>query len=252
MNDAFPPAEVPSKTEIHVWRIDLDQPVDAAMDLDRILSVDERRRTDHFVFARDAARFRLGRAMLRVGLGWYLGEAPGEIGLTNGWRGKPRLAEASGLHFNVTHCDGLGLIAFTTIGEVGIDIEAMGRDIEALDIADSNFTRNEAAAIAAAGAEREQIAVFLRFWTRKEAVLKAAGGGLLQGLDTVDVSSEPPGIVEADGVEAGNGSRWLVRDMKGLDGYVAAIAAPPGEWSIRMWTIRSEDAIQRLSARFAM
>jgi 4'-phosphopantetheinyl transferase len=252
MNDAFPPAELPSRTEIHVWRIDLDEPVSAAMDLDRILSVDERRRADRFVFARDAARFRLGRTMLRMGLGWYLGKAPGEIGLTTGWRGKPRLAEASELHFNVTHCDGLGLIAFTAVGEVGIDVEAVGRDVEALDIANSNFTANEAAAIAAAGSEPEQIAVFLRFWTRKEAVLKAAGGGLLQGLDTVDVSREPPGIVEADGVEAGDESRWLVRDLEGLEGFTGAIAAPPEDWSIRLWTIRNEDAIQRLSTEFGM
>jgi 4'-phosphopantetheinyl transferase len=249
MNQTLPPLGLPPKTVIDVWRVELDQPPEIAATLDEILSAEERERANRFVFARDAARFRLGRAMLRLGLAWYLEQPPREIRLTTGWRGKPRLADPSELHFNVSHCGGLALIAFTTVGEVGVDVEALGRDVEAVDIATSNFTRNEAALIASAPNPEEQVLLFLRFWTRKEAVLKADGCGIFDGLDSVDVSQPAANLVrlrEGDNIESG----WLVRDLNMVDGFAGSIAAPPGDWSIRKWNIRCEDAIRCFVARF--
>jgi 4'-phosphopantetheinyl transferase len=254
MNEEFPQPGMPPEMTIDVWRIDLDRPLEIAVNLGDILSDEERARAERFVFARDASRFQLCRAMLRVGLGWYLGRVPSRIALTTGWRGKPGLAEPCGLYFNVSHCERLALIAFTTVGEIGIDVEAFQRDVEALEIATADFTAVEAAMIAAAGTRQEQISIFLRLWTRKEAVLKAAGGGLLDGLNSADVSRDPPGVVRL-GKDAGGESRWLVRDLGGIDGFAGAVAAPPGgwpgqEWSIREWPIRCEDALHRLAARF--
>jgi 4'-phosphopantetheinyl transferase len=88
--------------------------------------------------------------MLRLGLAGYLKTTPQKIVLVTNPHGKPCIAEGPALHFNVSHSGGLGAIAFTTIGEVGIDVEAIQRDVEALEIATANFTRNEAAMVAAA------------------------------------------------------------------------------------------------------
>jgi 4'-phosphopantetheinyl transferase len=251
MNEDFPLPGPPRALTVDVWMLDLDRPPHHDWRLGDLLSADERERAERFVFARDAERFRLGRAMLRLGLGWYLGEDPRKIALTAGWRGKPRLAEPSGLDFNVTHCGGLGLIAFTKFGEVGIDVEAMRRDIEAQDIATSNFTSREAGLIAEAGTPRERMILFLRYWTRKEAVLKASGCGILDGLDTVDVSEGPRRLVKL-GSEGGEmaGAGWLVRDLEGIEGFAGAVAAAPGDWSIRKWPIDCEDALRRFAARF--
>ena len=251
MSELFPPPGLPAETVIDVWQIDLDEALDAGVKLDAILSPEERARAVRLIYPRGADRYRKGRAMLRMGLGWYLGKHPGKIELVTGWRGKPELAEASALHFNVTHCHEFALIAFTTAGELGVDVEAIDRTVEAQDIANENFTQNEAALIAAAGTPEEQAKVFLSFWTRKEAVLKATGGGLLHGLHTVDVSDEPPGVVELGGeADAGGGSRWLVRDIEGIEGFASAIAAPVGDWVVRQWPIRCGEAIQRLGAKF--
>ena len=249
MNESFPLPGLPAETGIDVWRIDLDEALDADVKLDAVLSAEERARAARLIYPRGADRYRKGRAMLRLGLGLYLGKHPGEIELVTGWRGKPGLAERSALHFNVTHCREFALIAFTTAGEGGVDVEVIDREVEAQDIANENFTRNAAALIAAAGTAEEQAKVFLRFWTRKEAVLKATGGGLLHGLHRVDVSDEPPGILELDS-ESGAGSRWLVRDIAGIEGFASAIAAPPGDWVVRQWPIRCGEAIRRLEAEF--
>lgn len=180
--------------------------------------------------------------MLRLGLAWYLRRTPQEVRLITNENGKPRLTELSALCFNVAHSEGLGLIAFTTVGEVGIDAESAQRDIEALDIASAHFTRNEAAIIASAETPQVQANTFLHFWTRKEAVLKAAGVGIVGGLDTFDVSEQHENFVKLGGVSVEIAdSCWLVRDMELIDGFVGAIAAPAGDWSIRQWTICIED-----------
>ena len=251
MNEDFPLPGPPPALAIDVWMLDLDRPPGHDRRPGDLLSAEESERANRFVFPRDAERFRLGRAMLRLGLAWYLGEDPRKITLTVGWRGKPRLREPSGLYFNVTHCGGLGLIAFTKFGEVGIDVEAMQRDVEAQDIASSNFTSREAGLIAAAGTLEEKTTLFLRYWTRKEAVLKASGCGILDGLDTVDVSEGSRRLVKLSGAGGdADESGWQVRDLEGIGGYAGAVAAAPGDWSIRRWAIDYETALQRFAARF--
>ena len=71
---------------------------------------------------------------------------------------------------------------------------------------------------------------FFRWWTRKEAVLKADGCGLSGGLDRLDISGCPPELVR---FPAEGGAWWRVHDLDVAPGYAAAVAAPPGEWQIR-------------------
>lgn len=250
MDDAFPLPELPPKGVIHVWVVELDRPSNASVDLDRILSVDERERAGRFAFAKDASRFRHCRAMLRFGLAWYLQKAPTEIRLTTGWRGKPRLAEDLELFFNVAHSGSLGLLAFATVGEVGIDIESVHREVEAVEIAKAHFTPGESAMIAAGSTPEEQNSVFLRLWTRKEAVLKATGSGIAAGLDTVDVSRGNGGVVRVGNAQNGvTESRWLVEDIdpiEPMNGFIGAVAAPSGDWRVMQWPICCDEVIHRL------
>lgn len=245
----MPLRELPRARTIHVWHIQLDRPLNPAVNLDDVLSVEERNHAKRYAFASDASRFRLCRACVRLGLAWYLNKNPREVALTTGEYGKPRLTDPSGLYFNVTHAQELGLIAFTTIGEVGIDVEPVRQDIEAMDIASTNFTSKEFATIAAAATQWEQARTFLCLWTRKEAVLKAAGFGIVRGLNTVDVTQQSSNLV---GLKGANGERpesfWQLRDLNLRGGFVGAIAAPPGDWSILHWPIRAEELINGFQA----
>jgi 4'-phosphopantetheinyl transferase len=245
MNEGFPLRKLLPAAVIDVWTIDLDRPLSPGANLDGILSIEERNRADRYLFPRDASRFRLCRAMLRLGLAGYLERAPQKIALTTNGHGKPCVAERSALHFNVSHSGGLGLIAFTTAGEVGVDVEAMRCDVGALEIASAHFTKTEAALIAAAPTPEEQASVFLHLWTRKEAVLKAAGFGLLGGLDGVDVSGGPLNLVRlGDATDDSGESCWRVQDLELIDGFAGAVAAPAGNWSVVERPVRYEDAIR--------
>jgi 4'-phosphopantetheinyl transferase len=251
MNEKSALGKLPPEATIEIWRIDLDTEQNPGVHLDDILSIEERRRAERYIFPRDAHRFRLCRAMLRVGLAGYIEEPPREIRLLATRHGKPCLGDGSKLYFNVTHSGGLGLIAFTTVGEVGIDVEAAEREVEALDIANASFTAKEAALIAAAGTAQEQTRIFLRFWTRKEAVLKAAGRGILQGLNMVDVSQQDMNLVRLPcATDQMSGFCWRVQDLEGIDGFHGAVAAPEGEWSVRQRRVSYEGAIDELRAKF--
>jgi 4'-phosphopantetheinyl transferase len=247
MDHSIPLPKLPPEMTVHVWQIDLDNLKSLGFDLDGVLSTEELNRSKRFAFASDASRFRLCRAILRLGLAFYLRASPREIALTAGPHGKPYLAEHSGLYFNVTHSQGLGLVAFTTMGEIGVDVEVVRQNFDALEIANSTFTENERALVAAADADQEQASIFLRFWTRKEAVLKAEGSGILRGLNTVDVSQPTPSIVSlrVDNTE----SIWRVVDLESIRGFWGAVAGPPGDWSIKQWSVSCDDAIHRIAAQ---
>lgn len=76
--------------------------------------------------------------------------------------------------FNISHCDDLVAVALGERSRIGLDVE----DIHTIDIEDfrSCFTPHEWEDILAS---KNRYQRFFYYWTRKEAVLKAIGSGLL-------------------------------------------------------------------------
>ena len=177
-------------TEADLWRISLDTPSDEiVMQLRELLSPDEEERASRFYFARDGRRFIVGRGVLRILLGRYLGRPPSDIVFHYGRNGKPQLAPHAGepRYFNLAHSENLALYAFTRVGEVGIDVERVREMPEWESIASGCFTSAEFLKVQSAP-PAEQLKEFFRAWTRQEALLKATGIGLG---GTADVSSAP-------------------------------------------------------------
>lgn len=117
--------ELPPEGVIDIWLVPLTSTAEESLELDRVLSIDERRRATHFRLDRDATRFRERRARLRMALSGYLDQPASELVITTGAFGKPRLAGESPLRFNLGHSESLALMAFTTGCEIGIDVEAI-------------------------------------------------------------------------------------------------------------------------------
>jgi 4'-phosphopantetheinyl transferase len=160
----------------------------------------ERERAARFRFERDRRRFIAARARLRELLGARLGAAPEAIELACGESGKPVLAgrfAASGLQFSVSHSEDLALYAFAS-APVGIDVEARRPLAEARAIAERFF------------APRERRLDFFYAWTRKEAFVKALGGGLALPLEALDLCTAPRG--------------WRLESFAPAPGFIAALA----------------------------
>jgi len=162
-----------------------------------VMSATERERFDRYENGEVARRFALGRLRLREMLGGLLSLSPGMVPIQIGLHGKPALARAAqptGLRFSVAHCEELLLVAFTRLGEVGIDVERV-RPIERwARVADRVFNSGERAAMGREIANGDEpSSVFFRFWCRGEAELKAIGSGI-SGLSAHREGWHPAGL----------------------------------------------------------
>jgi 4'-phosphopantetheinyl transferase len=164
----------------------------------------------------DAARERLvARGLLRTILAERLGGSPHEVALTVGENGKPRLAGSPpALRFSLSHSAGLVAVCLHPSSEVGIDVEHRARPLDVDVLARTVLDPEEAARVTAAGAARRE--VFLRLWTRREALGKAAG----RGLDWQ--AGGPAARAWLTAAPAGDG--WSVHDVDAPAGFLAAVA----------------------------
>jgi 4'-phosphopantetheinyl transferase len=201
-----------------------------------LLDDEERERSTRFVRPRDRDRFVLSHAALRLFVARCLDIEPFAVRYAKGVHGKPQLAPGlPPLEFNLSHSGELALVAIARDRALGVDVEHM-RDLpDALSIAETTFSPAEQAALRSL-APAEQQPAFFRCWTRKEAVIKAAGDGLGRVLDSFDVDLAPgstSALLRFDGRD-GDLAGWSLRDLPAPAGYVAAGAVatstPPARW----------------------
>jgi 4'-phosphopantetheinyl transferase len=177
-----------ASTDVHLWLLALD---DASHRVD-VLAPDERQRASRFVFEADGRRYRAAHGLLRSVLGHYLDVPAATLRFEQGPAGKPHLAGAhanSGLHFNLSHSGSHGLLGVARHA-IGVDIERRRPMPDMRGVAQSNFAASELRALFALPASL-QLDGFFACWTRKEAVIKALGGGLSIPLAGFDVSVDP-------------------------------------------------------------
>ena len=235
-----PPPELslPAHT-VHVWRADLGLEAAHLRRLEQNLSADERERASRFRFARDRDRFVGARGLLREILALYLNVTPGRLSFGYSAHGKPFLAgeERSTLRFNVTHSFDAMLLAIAHRREVGVDIEGVRNDGVAVEeIYETVLSEPEKQALARLGGE-DKHTTFLRFWTLKEAYIKADGRGVSLPLERIDVSA-PEGRVAVLDQASGEWRtcpRWELRTLAPVPGYVAALAAENQDWRLALW-----------------
>jgi 4'-phosphopantetheinyl transferase len=217
--------------EIHVWRVDLEQPEEVVQQFRSTLEGHELDRADRFHFEKDRRAFTVSRGFLRSVLGRYLATKPEALRFSYGPYGKPAL---SSLKFNLSHSRGVGLVAVSETQELGVDVEYIRADFASEEIARRFFSPHEVAAFNALSSEL-RVAAFFRCWTRKEAYIKAIGRGLSQPLDGFDVTlapEAPPALLRADEDDA---SRWSLSDIDVGSDYAAALVVEGQISNLRCW-----------------
>jgi len=193
-----------------------------------LLSEDECARAGRFHFRRDANRFVVGRASLRLRLAECLDVEPAAIRFSYSAYGKPELAppfDRSDLQFNASHTDGIGLIAAARGRRVGVDIERIRPMPDLHEIAERMFSPAERRALRGLP-PIQQPAGFFNCWTRKEAYVKAVGTGLIHPLTRFTVNLEPgqPARLEDVDGDAAAPGRWRIEALDLVPRCVAAVA----------------------------
>jgi 4'-phosphopantetheinyl transferase len=220
-----PPAEIVLSDEaVHVWSAPLDLTPAYMSALRDALTTGEICKAESFCFERDRVHFIAARGLLRVILGRYLNRKPAHLCFEFGPYWKPFLSTSPGMvpiSFNVSHSQGLALLAVTLGREIGIGVEYLRTDFSWQEVAERFFSPHENADLRALP-EREQLEAFFSCWTRKEAYIKARGEGLSHVLDQFDVSVDPkePARLLTTRGDPREASHWSLQALTPATGYV--------------------------------
>ncbi|MFJ2744345.1 4'-phosphopantetheinyl transferase family protein [Streptomyces sp. NPDC087440] len=231
----LPPSRA-GRGDIHVWAWRTG-PVPDATDLVLLDEVElgRVRRCHH---PRDAAALARTRAGARRALGGLLDVPPTDIAL--GRRtcpacgsdrhgppvlSRPALPDPPGVSLSRT--EGCGMLAAGLGTKVGIDVEAL-RPVDAEGLAEVVLTERERAHVLGVPEGPVRALRHFRCWTRKEAVVKAAGTGLMgTELTRLEVYPEQPGpvrvVLRTGGLPP---TSWHVRDIPLNGPWTAALAHP--------------------------
>jgi 4'-phosphopantetheinyl transferase len=187
--DILPPLEA---GEVQLWRIDLAGATGLYNRFTKLLSPSEQLHASRYRLDQAQVHFSVGRTFLRTLLGNATGLDPLSIAITTGVHGKPEAPYLNGhrVNFNVAHSKDTILIALSREGPVGVDVEYFDRPTDIMDVAKHNFTETETRSLEAITDPETRHTTFYRYWTRKEAVLKADGRGLIASLASFDVTFE--------------------------------------------------------------
>ncbi|MGE0202760.1 MAG: 4'-phosphopantetheinyl transferase superfamily protein [Hyphomicrobiaceae bacterium] len=186
--------------------------------------------------SRDA---RLARAALRLLVRAIAGEAHAAQPLARTPAGKPMLP-GSGLEISLSHSGGLALVAVSTAGAIGVDLECPrtvtldGWRRPALEAAAAALSPAPLAGVAGTDAR------FLAAWVRLEALAKARGDGIAGLLHALEIR-EPARLALAARAALGG---FRIDDLCLGGGLLGALAlpadAPPA--AVRPFTTTADGA----------
>lgn len=186
-----------------------------------LLCAEELDRAGRFTRQRDERRYRSGRAAVRRAMGELLGMRPEDLLFETGPHGKPGLRHPGVTHsFNFARSGGRAVLAVVERGRVGVDLEAADAAPDAEDLAPLALAPGEAEELASLPAVERQ-SYFLRRWTAREALLKAAGTGLCCDPSSIALS------VEGEALRASGDPRvegLLAWPLDAGSGFLAALA----------------------------
>jgi 4'-phosphopantetheinyl transferase len=216
------PVPFPGQDEVHLWRVKLS--TEPEHHWHGILATDEQERAHRFHFAADRHRFTVTRGLLWTLLGRYIEMAPESLCFAYNEFGKPSLVRAQnprGIQFNVAHSGDCSLLVFGLATHLGVDIEHLRIERNAMDLARAILsTCQYAPFLGLPDAVRKE--TFFKAWTRREAIAKAIGGGLFIALDNLRV-------------EEASAPEWSIRNIEVNRHYAAAIAIRARHIDLRLW-----------------
>ena len=217
--------------DVHIWRINLNSDELQLQFYRETLSSDEIARAERFYFPEHRQRFMAGRGTLRAILGQYLDIAPKQVEFEYQPRGKPLLAAKfadKGLLFNLSHSQDLALLGISYQHQIGVDLEYIRTMSDLEGLAKRFFSAREYEYLRLLSPAQQQ-QIFFRYWTCKEAYLKATGDGLVQ-LEEIEIDLTPnqPSKLLISG-------DWSLSELTPADNFAAAVVVAGSNIHLHCW-----------------
>lgn len=205
-----------------------------------LLSPQELARNSSFRHAEHRNRDAVCRGLLREHLAALLNCPAATISISVNDNGKPRLSAGQpGLQFNYSHSGEYVVFAFCVDSPIGVDIERTSRRNNAAGIAQHFFATDEVRALEALPQSRQK-QQFFRYWTLKEAYLKARGKGIFLGLDKFSFALHPDDETDISitfcDAEFDRPEHWQFHSLVPLPDYRVSVAVrhPPPHFSVAL------------------
>ena len=216
---------------VHLWRFQGDIGSFSRSDWEPILSGEEKGRVHRFHFTAHGRRYACHHVFLRRALSLYTGIEPDELEFETGPKGKPALGcrrTPGDIRFNLSHSGDAAVLAVASGIEVGIDVERIQKSTAMDAVAEYAYSLTEQRWFAGRDpAERPR--AFYTLWTRKEALIKAAGAGLTELVSRVDVlGADPVRRIRFDGLD------WWLEDVACGADLSCAVCARSGQTAISL------------------
>ena len=256
--------DTPRPAIVRVWIVPVGLPPATLARCRAVLDDRERARAASFLSESDRRQFTVAHGFLRILAGLELGASPAALRWDAGPHGKPGLAAPwSELSTSLSHSAGVVAVALAAGRAVGVDVERLARRRDAAAMAARFYPPDEAAWVAGgrdagarageaehvtgdgdAGARTAEAAYvtahgdagaradrFTWLWSRKEAVVKAAGGRLWPNLGIAVLGRDLIRCAEPDG-------EYRLADVPAPVGFRAAVAlagAAPFAAQVAIW-----------------
>lgn len=174
-----------NRHENHLFKVSTSQYFSEIIHMyNRVLSSEELDRASRYFHQKDKETFIVTRYFLRTILPAFIPNlVTSKIQFHFSDNKKPAV---DGIEFNVSHS---GDYVFTAISPspIGVDIEAIDPQFDYPPLLNKHFSIEEQSFITSG--KNKQLNFYV-LWTRKEAILKASGEGLIDQLNEVDVLNE--------------------------------------------------------------
>lgn len=211
------------KAPCHIHFAELAELRPREEELRSLLDAQELARAARFKFDHDRERFVLGHGWMRELLAHYLNNVPASIRMERGRFGKPFLPSGE-LYFNLSDTKDAIAFALCRAVEIGVDVETVDRRVDHDAVSGHYFTQEEQHRIVQSEQPKR---TFLEFWTRKEAVLKASGVGIMDDLRSLRVDEAVNKITIAHPeFIAMAAAEYHVRTWRIGEGHSISLASP--------------------------
>jgi 4'-phosphopantetheinyl transferase len=181
------------------------------------------------------------RAALRLLIGARLGVSPLDLRIAKAVYGKPLLPDHPQLNFNLSHSGAAAVVALSSIGPVGVDLERERSRTRVLAIA-RRWLGPSSTQMLEEMTDADCQQAFYRLWTMHEAFAKAVGRGLQMELHKVDYERGPPWPARIAHPDH-DALDWRYRPLA-LEGHAAAVVAIGERWSARLRDASIERLLQ--------
>lgn len=207
--------------KIHIFKVNVAEKFTGiSAHYKSILSDLEILKADKYFQSADRERFITSKYFLRIILSKFLNISPNKLAFDFQNNKKPQL---NGIEFNVSHSGAIILITVSN-RPIGIDVELTSKSFDFKSLLDLCFHPDE----------REHLSItdkntFYTFWTRKEALLKATGEGLIDNLKSISTIN--------NSIKRKN-NFYELKSFLIQEDYIASIAYQlPSTDSFRFWKI---------------